>query len=423
MNKTRNELQQEVVEKYIREGPPKRATLVLGTGIGKSKVAIDILTALKKDKVYIIVNSTDLRDTTWENEFNEWGLSFYFKQCVKMVTYQTVYKWKKEEVDLSDHFIIADEVDFAANVPEYSKFFYEYSDCTILGLTGFITGNKREWFDENLPVFVEYSIGDAQEEGILNKMHFIFIKYLISSVKDRLVEYKKDGQTKHFKTSENDSYIYSTNAVDKAQYALDQFKQDMASGMSSMSQEKYNTTVKVLEAKVQQTLFNRNRLLGSLSSSIFMTKRILSELPENSKTVVFSTVTEQSSKIVDFVYNSKQSDAENSEIFSKFNSGKINTIGVCSKIDRGVNVPNLNTAIFESFYGSDTKAIQRLGRLARLKVNEVAQVYILLPHYLEHNALEDKYEIKETRQVEWARRMLKETKVDSYEIKSYMHDS
>jgi superfamily II DNA or RNA helicase len=61
------------------------------------------------------------------------------------------------------------------------------------------------------------------------------------------------------------------------------------------------------------------------------------------------------------------------------NSGKINTMTVVKKITRGVNLHQVQWAIRESFDGSEETFQQSLGRLLRLKPDQVAKYIILLP--------------------------------------------
>ncbi len=96
-------------------------------------------------------------------------------------------------------------------------------------------------------------------------------------------------------------------------------------------------------------------------------------------------------------------------------------MGVCDKINRGVNIDGLNTAVFESFYGSDTQAMQRLGRLMRLKPGETATAYVLLPYYMKtakHDGVEV-YEMAPTQQVTWANKMFRSTDIKSSAVWDY----
>ena len=137
----RDEAQGKIIDLYM-ELDLLKSCGVISTGFGKSKIAIEIIKKIDPKKVLILVNSTVLRDSNWEDEFKVWDEMEMFSK-VELATYQAAYKWKKEDKDLTDYLVIADEVDFAANTDELSKFFYEYPKTRVLAFTGFITGSKR----------------------------------------------------------------------------------------------------------------------------------------------------------------------------------------------------------------------------------------------------------------------------------------
>ncbi len=430
MNEQRNLDQAKVVSNYIREGPD-RCTLVLSTGYGKSKIAIDVLKHKLPEKVLILVNSTVLRDSSWEDEFKRWNFEDYYKENVEVATYQLVYKWKAEQRDLSDYFIIADEVDFAADVPELSKFFYEYPDIPILGLTGFITSTKREWFSMFLPIFEELTADEAQEKNILNNIHFVFVKYDLSkNSKDITVEYTKNGEAKSFTQSENAAYDYA-----HAQYVkwiIVKESNNNSFMKQEISYEDYLKTLKMTDYKIKMAIRNRSDILLYSKSSAEMTKKLINYIQKENtedKTIVFSKRTSQSLKICGskHVYNGSVSKSIATKNFEEFQKGEGKLLGVCDKVNRGVNIENLNTAIMESFYGSDTQAIQRFGRLMRLHPGEMATVYILLPYFMRKTTKKDKetgmrkelYVVSETQQVVWADKMLRSTNIKSKTVWDY----
>jgi len=424
MTQIRDKTQVEVVEDYIREGPD-RCTLELSTGFGKSKIAIDILKHLQPKKVLILVNSTVLRDSSWKDEFIKFNFGDYFEENVELATYQLAYKWKKEEKDLSNYFVIADEVDFAADVPELSKFFYEYEDIPILGLTGFITDAKREWFDDNLPVFTSLSQNDARENNILNDIHFVFVKYDLSKdPRGVKVEYTKGGQKQHFYQSENNAYDYKHKQYIKWIIAKEVNNTNFLNGKITF--EQYQNEERRIEYMIKTVTRERATLLHNSVAGASMAEKLTAYLQEkdpDNKIIVFSKRTSQSIKICgkNQVYNGKLDKEVAKKAFDRFKKGEIKILGVCDKINRGVNIEGLRTAIFESFYGSDTQAVQRLGRLMRLKPNEKAVVYIFLPYFLkktEKDGITD-YVMEETQQVTWAKRMLRSTDVKSSEVWDY----
>ena len=419
-NELRNKNQQLVVNKYLATDPLK-TTLVLSTGFGKSKVAIDIIKAKIPKRVVILVNSTDLRDFSWKDEFIKFNMEEYFNHRVELYTYQTAYKWTKEHNDLSDAFIFADEVDFAADVPEFSKFFYEYADCKMVALTGFITESKRPWFQTHLPIMVNYSAEQAQNDNVLNKIEFIFVKYDLSrDPSDIRVDYTKGGVKKSFTQSENKAYNYAQTQFQIEVGKKAAIENDYRTG--SIDRDEYLKNSKRHDYGIKRYSSERSNLLLNSIASADMARKLLnyiSKVPTN-KTIVFSKRTEQSAKICgsDRTYNGKTPKKELLPRMNKFNSGEINVLGVCDKVNRGSNINRLNIGILETFFGSDTKATQRFGRLMRLYPDEIAQVYVLLPHYIKPKK-DGTFESKETQQCNWARSMLRSTNVKISKVWDY----
>jgi superfamily II DNA or RNA helicase len=133
---------------------------------------------------------------------------------------------------------------------------------------------------------------------------------------------------------------------------------------------------------------------------------------------VFSRYTEQANTINNNTYHSKNSKDENEKIFDLFNSGKIRCMSVCSKIDRGDNIVGLNNIILESYTSSDTIIRQRIGRSNRLDVNDIANIFILLPYFMRKNA-DGTYTQAATQAVKWADTMLMEYDLSKAKIYDY----
>jgi superfamily II DNA or RNA helicase len=417
----RDKSQALVVDLYF-DRAPLQSCGILSTGYGKSKVAIDIISRLNPKKVLILVNSTLLRDFNWEEEFKRWKKLTLFRKKVELVTYQAAYKWKKEDKDLTDYFIIADECDFAADTDELSKFFYEYSTCRILGLTGFVTESKRAWFDVHLPIFTELTADQAQEEGILNKIHFVFVQYELSQdSKSHEVEYYKHGTKVSFTQSESNAYDYINKKCQIEISKSAQIHQDFMQG--KLTYDEYEKATKNAEYQVRRVTQERSALLLKSVSARTAARGLIEHVrtsKPDSKIIVFSKRTEQSLAICGTAntYNGSIPKKQRDENYLNFLQGKIDLLGVCDKVDRGANIDRLNVGILETFFGNDTKAAQRLGRLMRLKPDELAIVYVLLPYYMRREQ-NNTYTLQETQQVKWARNMLRSTKIKSSEVWNY----
>ena len=412
--------QQAIIDMYTST-LPLRATLVLSTGFGKSKVTLEVIKKLAPEHIYIVVNSTDLRDKSWKEEFVKWGEKSNWDNLVTIVTYQKLARTKMVTLPKGS-LVIFDEVDFIADTDILSNVIHLFPDHRILGLTGFITDSKQEWFKENLPVITKLTAEDAQDKGFLNKLHFIFVKYdLSTNESDITVTYKKYGEMKSFTQSENSAYDYQqkqfiTLVSQKASLELKYAK-------GEVDYTEYEKAMKSYDYKITYAIKNRTELLLKAKATATIAKRLLlhiSKASVESKTIVFSKRTAQSALVCgeDRVYNGTVSKKQAEHRFNQFNSGDIKVLGTCDKINRGVNITNLDTAVFETFFGSDTKAIQRFGRMMRLDPDAIATVYILLPYY----GREDKNKMiitERTQQVVWAESMLRSTDVQSSSVWDY----
>ena len=104
MEDVREKVQEEARNAYLSLGSPRASTLLIGTGGGKSKIAIDIIKELKPSSILLLTNSEVLRDNNWKDEFIKFGLSDVWNDIVTSECYQTVCRWKDTHYDL----VIAD---------------------------------------------------------------------------------------------------------------------------------------------------------------------------------------------------------------------------------------------------------------------------------------------------------------------------
>jgi len=382
MSDIRDSKQDKIVETYLKY-PKNRCTLVVPTGFGKSYIAMKIIKATKAEKVLILSNSTILRDESWKEQFEEFGMSDFYENNVMTATYQKAYKWTPEKVDLTGYFIIADEVDFSGGTDKLASFFDAYPDNKTLGLTGFISKSKKLWFRANMPVIYELSVEAAQRAKLLNEVKYVFIKYPMT-----------DG--------ESIQYANFDKRLKELNNASGNLAVDLTTG--KISEQKYYEEMATIDRYIDATLRRRSSFLWSLKSAVKYSIKLLKHFHadiENPKSIVFSKLTEQSAKISKFVYNGKAKAKENREIFSKFSSSEIRNLGVVSKINRGVNIKGLNIGLWESYTSSDTQFMQQKGRLLRLHPDEMATLVILIPYYKSKDG-----EYLPTQAINWVKKMI-----------------
>lgn len=415
----RDKMQLEAVQAFF-DTPLKASSIVSATGTGKSFIIMKIIKRLVPVKVVILVNSTILRDTNWKKEFENFNMGEYYDDMVIMETYQKAYKQNSNYLGLPENsLVVMDEVDFIADTLELSNVINVFSDFKTLGITGFITEDKKEWFEENMPTIYEKTVDEAQSSGLLNSLQFVFLKYELSKDPKQIkVEYKKNGVDKHFYQSETAAYIYAENTFKKLIIEKSVISSNFQKGL--ITYDNMEARLKSVEYKISTIIKKRSDILLNCRGSEIMARKLLTHLKtQEGKIVIFSKRTSQSIKICgeENAYNGKIPKKKRELTYKNFLQGDSKYIGVCDKIDRGVNIDNLRHGVLESFYGSDTKAIQRFGRLLRLKPNELGYVYILLPYYTVK--IGDEMISKPTQQVKWAQNMLKSSTITGAKVWDY----
>lgn len=423
MSDVRDPIQADLVDMYLMTDR-RRATMVLSTGIGKSKIALDIIKKLTPSHTYIVVESADLRDFSWKREFIKHGREPLLEKYVTIVTYQMLTRRMQIPVSIDENaFIIFDEVDFMAGTDVYARAIDLFPNSRILGLTGFVTEEKKWWFEQNLPILINVTPKEAQDNGFLNKIKFVFVKYDLSlDPEDHEVKYKaKNGEMKSFRQSENKSYEYehrkflSLNV--KKGISETRFKHgDITYGEYEREQQNLDYKIKYCINRRQELLFNSISTAGIARKLLSYVERI----SPDSKTLVFSKRTKQVDAVVgeDRAYHGKIDKDIARLTFEAFNAGEIKVMGTCQKVNRGINIDNLNYGLMETFIGSDTMAVQKFGRLMRLNPDDEATCFVLLPYYMQEQ--DDKtYTSEPTQQVEWASNMLRSTNITNSVVWDY----
>lgn len=409
---TREQIQDKGKEAYLSTNGI--ATVMMGTGGGKSKVAIEIVKELNPPDILFLSNSERGRDITFRDEFRKWGIEALWNERVIAECYQTAYKWEGKHFP----FVIADEIDFAMT-EEFVKFFKNNTYDRLLGLTGFATYEKRQMLNEMAPICYEISTQDLQKLGILNDTQFFRVEFDLNMVdKNIKVEYGPKNDRKSFYQTENDAYVYLQKQYIKEISILNTTEQQMhelrllpqtAEIVGALSEQEVQS--KRASMRMKRIANERKKLLWTLDSSRRIASKIAAkEYEEGNKILIFSKWTQQIDAICTHTYHSKNS--KNNTNIDKLNRGEIQILGVCESINRGENLEGVNVLIRESYDGSETAFQQKHGRGTRLDKDDIMRYYILLPYfhmpiYLEGQKAPARYARVPTQAAQWAEAMSK----------------
>ena len=329
----REEIQAEALKATVGK---QRASVVLGTGVGKTLVGLK----------HMELNTTSLMRTLVvapkKSIFQSWkddAETFNMQEQLSRITFTTYLSLNKHNPADFDA-VYLDEVH---SLLDSHRGFLQLYKGKILGLTGtppkYKDSEKGKLVQEFCPVVYTFKADDAIENGILNDYQIIVHELSLDTNKNYPVLMK----TKSFITSESQNYNYWGQRLETGSGPVHILRvMRMKALMEYPSKEKY-------------------------------TKKLLNSI--NTKCIVFANTQDQADRLCTYSYHSNNPESEDN--LQQFKDGNINELSTVMQLNEGVNIPNLRQGIIMHAYGNERKASQRIGRLLRLNPDEKAIVHIL----------------------------------------------
>jgi superfamily II DNA or RNA helicase len=326
-----------------------RGIVILPTGTGKTFVLIECLRALWQPgmRVLYTCDSQLLRDGGFDDELRKWGAE-QFIPLIEKKCYAGAYKMEEEYYDI----LLADEGDYALT-PEYSKLFFKNKFKYIIFVSATLDAKKRKIAKEIAPIVYAKKPKEIEDAKVINKSQFFIVPYMLNDKENRTYLMYNE----RFKAILNEQPPPFSN--------LEQTKQ---------WQDKRQKNLDFLS-------IDRKHFLASLESSAYICRKLMKELYEQdqkAKMLVFCGLNSQADRVCKYSYHSGSEHLNNLE---KFDKGEIVALSVCGKVNRGVNINGVKRIIAEHVSRSETAMIQKTGRGRRLDVDDILEVYLLLPYF------------------------------------------
>ena len=346
MKKTKTVIQEEATNAWW---PTKKGCVVMTPGTGKTKLGLDISQRLSVKTLVTVPRVNLVKE--WEKEMEKWGIT------VDVMVINSAYK---KDLSLYD-FLIFDEVHTISE--SFYQITKQFVNKPILGLTG--TPNKFLDFKQNvlykeLPIVYEYL--ESSKDKLINETKVYMHPFELTDAKIPFKIFNYDTERSAYNVA--DKYVKKIYAEIKAKFP--------ETPIDSCKVED-----KQLFSKYMFYVYKRRRILCNLTTSVDMAKRIADVCRD--KCLVFSESIEQASRICEYTVSSKTNKNNATDILAKFNMGEIKTLGSVNTLTLGLNLNGASFAVFESFNGSDTNVKQKLGRLSRLNIDEIANAIFLVP--------------------------------------------
>ena len=364
---TREEILQEVLQ--ISN---KNKLLMLGTGVGKTRIALELINQIQpRGKILIVIPRLVLIQN-WKDEFIKWGYEKYLPQ-VEFVTYVSLPKKAGEHYDT----ICLDEAHHLSErclqaVP------YIKSEYNIL-LSATIKSKSIPLLKNLFSDLYIYrvSLSKAIENEILPEPKIILIPFTLDNISQTEL-YRVQVKNPNRRTITYQQWLkgkWKYLNLDVKPYGVDimctqQQKYNEIQGyMDSINKKTSKSVWDIVTLK--QLGRERLQMLAEIKSDFV--KQLLKYL-KNYRTLTFCYDIKQTEELGKYCINSKNKKSQ--EYLDMFNNKKIKHITAAAMLNEGMNLSSCRYGIFANYNVSELCYIQRIGRLLRHK-----EPVIILPFY------------------------------------------
>lgn len=350
----------------------KYLILELITGMGKTKIAIDLINHIcdrvfRNDKcpttILILVAKT-VHKQTWRNEIEKWG--GIKSDYITIECYESLHKYKNSYFDI----VVCDEMQHLSDA-RLEILESIHIDEAFIGLSATIKRDMRDYFIySHKAEVIKCGLKEAVEDEVLPEPT-IYLLPLTLDVKSYTYKIKRFG--KDIITTQKGYYDIISSLIEwyKNKY------------FNSRNERIKNLWLSTAGKRLKWCAEQKEDLVLSLLDKF-----------RNYKTLTFCSSIEQSERLGK--YNITSKNKKSTEYLNMFNNNKIKHITACSILNEGVNLTNCRIGIFCNLNSSEIIVKQRVGRILRHK-----SPIIIIPYF------------KDTREEELVEKMIEEYNKDS----------
>lgn len=399
LNQVKDDIQRQAHAAWVAAG--KKGTICMGTGSGKSRIAVIACENLLKEnpaQVLLVSPTEKLRDGNWPGEFTKWGMSELYDGYVDSICFASLKNYHAGNYSL----VILDEIH---KITELSSAAFEQTgvdpladfmmqidgNTAVMGLTATPPDEKDEKYrliKKIAPICFTYSLDQGVSDGIIADYQIRVIQMELDTVQK---VYKSGTKQKTFYTTEASHYSYLEKMVTASQIEVNTLKKQKkdlehaaavnraisaSAGIVQAHAKVYAETEKKLkraESLYQTRIFGRNRMLYSLPSRTELAKRCLKQMV-GKRILVFCGSIEQCEELcAPYTFHSKTSDIS----FDSFNLKQSSILGVVDAANEGINFVDVEEALQTTVTNSERVGVQRLGRILRIRPGHKPVYYII----------------------------------------------
>lgn len=364
---TRDERQEECRVKWIKN--KCKGVLVQPTGAGKTITALKCLKSIidkYPNKTVLVVVPTDNLKIQWKQQLDNWDLGFNADVQVINTVVNKDYK-----VDI----LVLDEIHrYATKI--FSKVFDRVNYKYILGLTATFErlDGKHELLSKYCPIIDTIT----QEEALLNNWVSSYKEYLVLVDVDDIDDYLRYNREfqEHFEFLDYDFNLAMSLLGPKGFINRAKLRDIRCPNGTEEQRKAMFKSITYHATAFMRCIQSRKAFINNHPKKIEIARRII-ESRSNSKIITFSNNIKMAESIGmgGKVYSGKDSKKKGRITLEEFQKGDFQVIHSVAKLNEGADLKGLSVAIILGLDSSETKAIQKKGRVIRKEGDKQAEIF------------------------------------------------
>lgn len=359
----------------------KYLILELITGMGKTKVAIDLINHIcdrvfrndESPTIILILVAKTVHKQTWKDEIEKWG--GIKSDYITIECYESLKKYEGAYFDV----VVADEMQHLSEA-RLEVLDTLHVNEAFIGLSATIKRDMRDMFIRfHDACVIKCGLREAVDDEVLPEPTVYLLPLTLDTT----------------------NYTYKVKKFGRDIITTQKGCYDSISSLIEWYKNKYfNSRNERMKNLWLSTAGKRLKWLAEQKEPIVLS---LLDKFRNYKTLTFCSSIEQSERLGKYNITSKNKDSvKNLELF---NANRIKHITACNILNEGVNLTNCRIGIFCNLNSSEIVVKQRVGRILRHK-----SPVIILPYF------------KDTREEELVEKMIEEYAKDSIIVVNGIND-
>lgn len=365
----RDDIQKKVVKELSNND--WSGIIYAATAFGKTKTIIDALMEYKPESVLWVVPTTSLRDKEVPEEFKKWGEEMLERTTI--ICYRSLHKY----IDAYET-VVLDEADCLSVKNRAELDNIEYDNIIICTATR-PKVEKRYLLEELTDIVWEYTLKDGVNDGIIAP----FTVEVIRIEPEAYIKNISAGtKAKPFLTTEKEQLAYYDKTMRASMIRISRLESNLkklnrkirkqSSSLLINSRTNLKKDLGMNYGRMRRIRMQRSELIYKSETKLNAAKALLEKLYDDERVLILTQRIDVADSLCDHAHHSNSK-----EWLEPFVNEEINRLSACTSLNRGKNIPELDSVFIHQCNSTEADMVQRIGRSVRWRKGHHASIYLL----------------------------------------------